>query len=215
MDQIEIQGPQVPLLVEAVMGRLQETMERNAELERALSDVPRLPTVDRTRIESLEAQCIQAEQKYLEAHESAVQLKEKLEKADQERQSALKSARVLRGKCQNASAELTDLRKQLIEERELRKRLSERESAVAKEVTSKERKQLEEAQRALEEAKAQLAVMESQQSSPSPSDVAWSSVARQLDIAVTQFDDDPDKSLTALKRAQLALEARHDDGQAK
>ena len=215
MDQIEIQGPQVPLLVEVVMGRLQETMERNAELERALSDVPRLPTVDRTRIESLEAKCIQAEQKYLEAHEIAAQLKEELEKADQERQSALKSARVLRGKYQKNSAELADLRKQLIEERELRKRLSERETAEAKEATRKERKQLEEAQRALEEAQAQLAVMESQQSSPSPSDVAWSSVARQLDIAVTQFDDDPDKSLTALKRAQLALETRHDDDQAK
>lgn len=208
MDQIEIQGPQVPLLVEVVMGRLQETMERNAELERALSDAPRSPFVAQSRLESLEAQCIQAEQKYLEAHESAVQLKEKLEKADQERQSALKSARVLRGKYQKNSAELADLRKQLIEERELRKRLSERETAEAKEATRKERKQLEEAQ-------AQLAVMESQQSSPSPSDVAWSSVARQLDIAVTQFDDDPDKSLTALKRAQLALETRHDDDQAK
>lgn len=201
MDQIEIQGPQVPLLVEVVMGRLQETMERNAELERALSDVPRLPTVDRTRIESLEAQCIQAEQKYLEAHEIAAQLKEELEKAEQERQQTLKTTRVLRGKYQKSSAELTDLRKQLIEERELRKRLSARETAAAKEAASKERKQ--------------LAAMESQQPSPSPSDVAWESVARQLDIAVNQFDDDPDKSLTALKRAQLALEARHDDDQAK
>lgn len=201
MDQIEIQGPQVPLLVEVVMGRLQETMERNAELERALSDVPRLPTVDRTRIESLEAQCIQAEQKYLEAHEIAAQLKEELEKAEQERQQTLKTTRVLRGKYQKSSAELTDLRKQLIEERELRKRLSARETAAAKEAASKERKQ--------------LAAMESQQPSPSPSDVAWESVARQLDIAVNQFDDDPDKSLTALKRAQLALETRHDDDQAK
>lgn len=215
MDQIEIQGPQVPLLVEVVMGRLQETMERNAELERALSDVPRLPTVDRTRIESLEAQCIQAEQKYLEAHEIAAQLKEELEKAEQERQQTLKTTRVLRGKYQKRGAELTDLRKQLIEERELRKRLSARETAAAKEAASKERKQLEETQRALEEARAQLAAMESQQPSPSPSDVAWESVARQLDIAVNQFDDDPDKSLTALKRAQLALEARHDDDQAK
>lgn len=215
MNQIEIQGPQVSLLVEVVMGRLQETMERNAELERALSDVPRSPNVDRTRIEDLEAQCIQSEKKYLEAHEIAVQLKEKLEKAEQERQKTLKTTRVMRGKYQKNSAELADLRKQLIEERELRKRLRVRETAEAKEATGKERKQLEETQRALEEAQAQLAAMESQRPSPSPSDVAWSSVARQLDTAVTQFDDDPDKSLTAIKRAQLALETRHDDDQAK
>ena len=209
MDQIAIQGPRVPLLVEVVMSRLEDVMARNAELERALSDLPRSSSADAQRVEALEAQCEQAEQRYEAAQSSMAQFQDRLVKADQERKSALESARVLRGKLQNSAAEVADLRLKLLEERESRKRIIELETGEVKEQALKERKQLEEAQRALADARAKLAPMKTQ--APSPDGAAWDSVQRHIALAVEHFEEDPDKSLHALKRARLALETRQDD----
>ena len=87
--------------------------------------------------------------------------------------------------------------------------MSIRLDSEVKEQALKERKQLEEAQRALADARAKLAPMKTQ--APSPDGAAWDSVQRHIALAVEHFEEDPDKSLHALKRARLALETRGDD----
>lgn len=208
MTQIEIQGQQVPLLVEIVMARLQEVTQRCSELERALSDVPRTPPAEVQRLAELKAKLQKANRRAGAAEEYRIRLQEELKKSQEEREEALESARVLRKKNQNLASEADSLRKQLLEERE---------SAEA------ERKTREEAERQRTHAKGQatkakreLATLreklkEMEEQSARSGATSWRSVERHLDIALKQFEDDPDKSFNALMRAKHALETRSDD----
>ncbi|MCQ4611871.1 hypothetical protein [Corynebacterium sp. CCUG 51687] len=203
MTQIEIQGPQVPLLVEIVMARLQEVTQRCSELERALSDVPRTPPAEVQRLAELKVKLQKANRRAGSAEEYRTRLQEELKKSQEEREEALESARVLRKKNQNLASEADSLRKQLLEERE---------SAEA------ERKTREEAERQRTHAKGQatkakreLATLreklkEMEEQSARSGATSWRSVERHLDIALNAFEDDPDKSFNALMRAKHALE---------
>lgn len=214
MEQIQIQGPQVPLFVDVVMNRLQDVMDRNAELERALSDVPRSPAVDTQRLEALEEECRQMSNKYETAYNDNLRLKEQVKQAEQERRSALDSARVLRGKHQKSAVELADLRKQLLEERETKRRTIKRETAVAQERADEERKAREQAERALAKSEASLKTLQSR-TKRAGDPAFWRSLQNNVDVAVTQFEENADKSFTALRRAQHLLETRGDDDQEK
>ena len=214
MTQIEIQGQQVPLLVEIVMARLQEVTQRCSELERALSDVPRTPPAEVQRTGELQAKLEESQRQYAAARDDRAQLLEELKRADHERKQALESARVLREKNQSLLAEAEGLRKQLLEERETaaaQERAEEarqaceeadRQRARAKGEATKAKRQLVDAKLKLKEMEAQLA---------HSSATAWDSVQRHLAIAAKQFEDDPDKSFAALMRAKHALETRPDD----
>lgn len=97
-NQIEIQGRQVPLLVEVVMHRLQEVTERCSELERALSDVPRPTSAEVQHLESLKARLAEAEGKYDAARDDRAQLHDELQKVVRERKEALESSNALQKK---------------------------------------------------------------------------------------------------------------------
>lgn len=223
MTQIEIQGQQVPLLVEIVMARLQEVTQRCSELERALSDVPRTPPAEVQRTGELQAKLEESQRQYAAARDDRAQLLEELKRADHERKQALESARVLREKNQSLLAEAEGLRKQLLEERETKATIIEHETAAAQERAEEARQACEEAdrqrarakgeatkaKRQLVDAKLKLKEMEAQLAHSSAR--AWDSVQRHLAIAAKQFEDDPDKSFAALMRAKHALETRPDD----
>ncbi|OFT30615.1 hypothetical protein HMPREF3170_03645 [Corynebacterium sp. HMSC08D02] len=212
--QIEIQGQQVPLLVEIVMARLQEVTQRCSELERALSDVPRSPFIEAKHLEELKAKLEESQGQYAAARDDRAQLLEELKRADHERKQALESARVLREKNQSLLAETEGLRKQLLEERETataQERAEEarqaceeadRQRAHAKGEATKAKRLLVAARSHIKELEAQLA---------RSSATSWDSVERHLAAAVKAFEDDPDKSFTALMRAKHALETRPDD----
>ena len=214
MTQIEIQGPQVPLLVEIVMARLQDVTQRCSELERALSDVPRTPSVEVKHLEELRAKVEAVEGKYAAARDDRAQLLEELKRVDHERKQALESARVLREKNQSLVSEADSLRKQLLEERE---------TAVAQERAEEARQACEEADRQrahakgeATKAKRELAALreklkEMEEQSARSGATTWSSVERHLSAALKSFEDDPDKSFNALMRAKHALETRPDD----
>ena len=220
MTQIEIQGPQVPLLVEIVMARLQEVTQRCSELERALSDVPRTPPAEVQRIEELKAKLEESQGQYLAARDDRAQLLEELKRADHERKQALESARVLREKNQNLASEADSLRKQLLEERETKAKVIDRETAAAQERAEEARQACEEADRQRARAKgeatkakrllvdARLKIKEMEAQLVRSSATTWSSVERHLSAALKSFEDDPDKSFTALMRAKHALETR-------
>lgn len=225
MTQIEIQGPQVPLLVEIVMARLQEVTQRCSELERALSDVPRTPPAEVQRLEELKAKLEGYQGQYAAARDDRAQLLEELKRADHERKQSLESARVLREKNQNLASEADSLRKQLLEERETKATIIERETAAAQERAEKARQACEEAdrqrarakgeatkaKRELVTVKAKLKEMETQ--SYRSGATAWDSVERHLAIALEKFENDPDKSFAALMRAKHALETRPTDAE--
>ena len=223
MTQIEIQGQQVPLLVEIVMARLQEVTQRCSELERALSDVPRTPPAEVQRLEELKVKLQKANRRAGSAEEYRTRLQEELKKSQEEREEALESARVLRKKNQNLVSEADSLRKQLLEERETKAKVIERETAAAQERAEEARQACEEADRQRARAKgeatkakhllvdARLKIKEMEAQLVRSSATAWDSVERHLAIAVKQFEDDPDKSFAALMRAKHALEARTDD----
>lgn len=223
MTQIEIQGQQVPLLVEIVMARLQEVTQRCSELERALSDVPRTPPAEVQRLAELKVKLQKANRRAGSAEEYRTQLQEELKKSQEEREEALESARVLRKKNQNLASEADSLRKQLLEERETKTKIIDRETAVARESAEAERKTREEAERQRAHAKGQatkakreLATLreklkEMEEQSARSGATSWRFVERHLDIALKQFEDDPDKSFAALMRAKHALETRPDD----
>lgn len=218
MTQIEIQGQQVPLLVEVVMARLQEVTQRCSELERALSDVPRTPPAEVQRIDELKAKLEESQGQYIAARDDRAYLQEELKKVQKEREEALESARVLRKKNQNLASETDSLRKQLLEERETKAKIIDRETAVARESAEAERKTREEAERQRTHAKGQatkakreLATLreklkEMEEQSARSGATSWRSVERHLDIALNAFEDDPDKSFNALMRAKHALE---------
>lgn len=223
MTQIEIQGPQVPLLVEIVMARLQEVTQRCSELERALSDVPRTPPAEVQRLEELKVKLEESQGQYLAARDDRAQLLEELKRADHERKQALESARVLREKNQSLLAETEGLRKQLLEERETKVKIIERETATAQERAEEARQACEEADRQRAHAKGEATkakrllvaarshIKELEAQLARSSATSWDSVERHLAAAVKAFEDDPDKSFTALMRAKHALETRPDD----
>lgn len=223
MTQIEIQGPQVPLLVEIVMARLQEVTQRCSELERALSDVPRTPPAEVQRLEELKVKLEESQGQYLAARDDRAQLLEELKRADHERKQALESARVLREKNQSLLAETEGLRKQLLEERETKVKIIERETATAQERAEEARQACEEADRQRAHAKGEATkakrllvaarshIKELEAQLARSSATSWDSVERHLAAAVKAFEDDPDKSFNALMRAKHALETRPDD----
>lgn len=223
MTQIEIQGPQVPLLVEIVMARLQEVTQRCSELERALSDVPRTPPAEVQRLEELKVKLEESQGQYLAARDDRAQLLEELKRADHERKQALESARVLREKNQSLLAETEGLRKQLLEERETKVKIIERETATAQERAEEARQACEEADRQRTRAKGEATkakrllvaarshIKELEAQLARSSATSWDSVERHLAAAVKAFEDDPDKSFNALMRAKHALETRPDD----
>lgn len=214
MTRIEIQGQQVPLLVEIVMARLQEVTQRCSELERALSDVPRTPPVEVQRLEELKVKLQKANRRAGSAEEYRTRLQEELKKSQEEREEALESARVLRKKNQSLASEADSLRKQLLEERETAaaqeraeaerttREEAERQRTRAKGEATKAKRQLIAAKQKIKEMEAQLT---------HSSATAWDSVERHLAAALKSFEDDPDKSFTALMRAKTALETRSDD----
>lgn len=221
--QIEIQGQQVPLLVEIVMARLQEVTQRCSELERALSDVPRSPFIEAKHLEELKAKLEESQGQYLAARDDRAQLLEELKRADHERKQALESARVLREKNQSLLAETEGLRKQLLEERETKVKIIERETATAQERAEEARQACEEADRQRAHAKGEATkakrllvaarshIKELEAQLARSSATSWDSVERHLAAAVKAFEDDPDKSFNALMRAKHALETRPDD----
>lgn len=223
MTQIEIQGQQVPLLVEIVMARLQEVTQRCSELERALSDVPRTPPAEVQRLEELKVKLEESQGQYLAARDDRAQLLEELKRADHERKQALESARVLREKNQSLLAETEGLRKQLLEERETKVKIIERETATAQERAEEARQACEEADRQRAHAKGEATkakrllvaarshIKELEAQLARSSATSWDSVERHLAAAVKAFEDDPDKSFNALMRAKHALETRPDD----
>lgn len=223
MTRIEFTDSQIPLIVEMVMKRLQELMKRCSELERALADVPPKTIFGQQHIEELKAKLEESQGQYAAACNDRKQLQGELKKVQEEREAARESARALRERRQSLIAEAEGLRKQLIEERETKAKVIERETAVAQERAEAERKTREEAERQrahakgeatkakreLATVKSKLKEMEAQ--SYRSGATAWDSVERHLAAALKSFEDDPDKSFNALMRAKHALETRPDD----
>ena len=218
MTRIEFTDSEVPLIVEMVMKRLQELMKRCSELERALSDVPRTPPAEVQTIGELKVKLQKANRRAGDAEEYRIRLQEELKKSQEEREEALESARVLRKKNQNLASEADSLRKQLLEERETKAKIIDRETATAQERAEEARQACEEADRQrarakgeATKAKRELATLrkklkEMEEQSARSGATAWDSVERHLAAALKAFEDDPDKSFNALMRAKHALE---------